>query len=307
MRRRIALALVLLGLGGLAACAVTPDLPRERLEARYLADPGDMVALAGTALHVRESGPQGAQAVVMLHGLASSLHTWQGWAEAMTPEFRVIRLDLPGSGLSPPDAGGSYADERSVGLLLALLDQRGVARADIIGNSIGGRIAWRFAAAHPERVRRLVLVSPDGFASAGFQYDEAPDVPLVMQAMRYVLPRWALRPNIEAAYAEPEALSEAVLDRYHDLLRAPGARAAMIERMSQTVLRDPVPMLRGIDAPVLLLWGAQDRLIPVANAQDYLAALPDARLVTLPGLGHVPQEEDAAASVVPVLEFLREE
>ena len=307
MRRRIALALVLLGLGGLAACAVTPDLPRERLEARYLADAGDMVALAGTTLHIRESGPREAQAVVMLHGLASSLHTWQGWAEAMTPEFRVIRLDLPGSGLSPPDASGSYADERSVGLLLALLDQRGVARADIIGNSIGGRIAWRFAAAHPDRVRRLVLVSPDGFASAGFQYDEAPDVPLVMQAMRYVLPRWALRPNIEAAYAEPEALSEAVLDRYHDLLRAPGARAAMIERMSQTVLRDPVPMLRGIDAPVLLLWGAQDRLIPVANGQDYLAALPDARLVTLPGLGHVPQEEDAAASVVPVLEFLREE
>lgn len=303
MRRLVPILAV--GLVGLAACAVTPDIPREKLEARYLAAPADMVEVSGATLHIRETGPPEAQAVILLHGFASSLHTWEGWAQSMAPEFRAIRIDLPGSGLSPPDPTGSYSDERSVALLKALMDERRIERADFIGNSIGGRIAWRFAAAHPDRVRRLVLVSPDGFASAGFEYGTAPEVPFVMHAMRYVLPRWALRPNIEIAYADPAALSQETLARYHELLLAPGNRAAMINRMEQTVLRDPVPMLRGIEAPVLLLWGEKDGMIPLANAQDYLRELPDAKLVTLPDLGHVPQEEDPTASVIPVLEFLR--
>jgi pimeloyl-ACP methyl ester carboxylesterase len=74
--------------------------------------------------------------------------------------------------------------------------------------------------------------------------------------------------------------------------------------MRQTVLVPPDPFLRGITMPVLLLWGEKDAMIPVANAQDYLAVLPDARLAVLPGVGHVPQEEAPAVSLAPVLDFL---
>ena len=306
MKRRGIAALVLAGLVAAAGCAFTPDLSRETLEARYLAAPGDMRAVAGTRLHVRDSGPRAGRPVILIHGVASSLHTWEPWAEALSDEFRVIRFDLPGSGLSPPDPTGDYSDGRTVALLAALMEDLGVARAALVGNSLGGRIAWRFAAAEPERVNRLVLVAPDGFASAPFEYGEAPQIPAVFSLVEYVLPRSMLRSNLEVAYADPARLDEGTLTRYHDLLRAPGGRGALLERFRQTVLVPPEPLLAGIEVPVLLLWGMQDGMIPVANAADYEAALPDARLVRLPDLGHVPMEEAPERSLEPVREFLSE-
>jgi pimeloyl-ACP methyl ester carboxylesterase len=298
------LAILVLVLAALALWLYTPDRPRAALEAAYLRAPADLVDVAGVRLHLRDEGPTTARAVVLLHGIGSSLHTFDDWAKGLVPRYRMIRYDLPGAGLSGPDPEALYSDERAVAQLLAVLDHLGVARATLAGNSIGGRLAWRFAAAHPDRVDRLILIAPDGYACPGFDYGKPPAVPAVLEAMRFALPKWALRPNIAAAYADPARLTDAVLERYHALLLAPGNRAAMLDRMRQTVLVPPEPFLRGITVPVLLLWGQEDAMIPVANAQDYLAELPDARLVTLPGVGHVPQEEAPDESLAPVLEFL---
>jgi len=305
MRRRTLFGFVMLaGLVTAAGCAITPDLSRETLEARYLADPADMRSVGGTALHVRDTGPRNAKAVVMIHGVASSLHTWEDWARALDDEFRVIRFDLPGSGLSPPDPTEDYTDTRTVALLAELMDASGVERAALVGNSLGGRIAWTFAAAHPERVERLVLLASDGFASPPFEYGKATEIPGVFDLMEYVLPRFVLRSNLEVAYADPSRLDEATLARYHDLLRAPGSRGALLERFRQTILVNPEPRLAAIDVPVLLLWGEEDGMIPVTNAADYERVLPDATLVRLPGVGHVPMEEAPEVSLVPVKAFL---
>ena len=284
----------------------TPDKPRADLERLYLASPADLMTVAGTRLHVRDTGPRGAPAVLLLHGFGSSLHTWEPWARALAATHRVIRFDLPGSGLSAPDASGDYTDARSLQLLAALLDQLGVAQASVIGNSIGGRIAWKFAAAYPQRVSKLVLISPDGFASPGFAYGKPAEVPAVMGLMRYALPKPLLRMNLTPAYAQPGRLLDATVTRYHDLMLAPGSRDALLARMRQTVLEDPLPILRRIRVPTLLLWGAADQMIPVANAADYAGAIPNVRLVTLPDAGHVPFEELPAESLVPLLAFIDE-
>jgi pimeloyl-ACP methyl ester carboxylesterase len=298
------LSILGVSLFGLALWLYTPDRPRAALEAAYLGAPSDLVDIAGVRLHLRDEGPRDAPVIVLLHGVGSSLHTFDGWAEGLATTHRVIRYDMPGAGLSGPDPDRNYSDAQGVAQLLAVLDHFGINRATIAGNSIGGRLAWRFAAAHPDRVERLVLISPDGYASPGFDYGKPPSVPFVLEAMKYALPKWALRPNIAAAYADPGSLSDAVVERYHALLLAPGNRQAMLDRMRQTVLVPPEPFLQGITVPVLLLWGEKDAMIPVANAQDYLANLPDARLVVLPDLGHVPQEEAPAISLQPVLAFL---
>jgi len=283
----------------------TPDKPRSELQARYLAAPGDLVPVGPWRLHVRDSGPKGAPAVLMLHGFGGSLHSWEVWAQALSTSHRVIRFDLPGHGLSEPDPAGDYTDARSIQLMLALMDQLGVARASIVGHSIGGRIAWTFAARHPERTDRLVLVAPDGFASPGFAYGRATEVPAVLGLMRHVLPKAVLRMNLEPAYANPQSLTDELTTRYHDLMLAPGARDAMFKRLQQTVLTDPRPLLGAINAPTLLVWGEADAMIPVANAQDYLRALKNSRLVTFPAVGHLPQEEAAQASLAAVRDFLR--
>lgn len=283
----------------------TPDKPRSELQARYLASPNDLVQVGPWRLHVRDSGARDAPAVVMLHGFGASLHTWEVWAQALSATHRVIRLDLPGHGLSEPDPANDYTDTRSIELVLALMDQLGVARASIVGHSIGGRIAWSLAARHPERTHRLVLVAPDGFASPGFEYGKAVEVPAVLGAMRYVMPKAVLRMNLAPAYADPAFLTDTLTTRYHDLMLAPGGREAMLKRLEQTVLTDPVPWLNMIAAPTLLVWGEADAMIPVANAQDYLGAVKGSRLVTLPGVGHLPHEEAALAAFAAVADFLR--
>ena len=150
-----------------AALLFTPDKTRAVLEPRYLRTPSDYVEAAGLRLHVRDTGPREAPAIVLLHGFGSSLHTWEPWAQALDRDRRVIRFDLPGSGLSEPDPTGDYTDTRSLEVLAALMDRLGVTKTTLAGNSIGGRIAWSFAAEHPARVEKLVLISPDGFASPG--------------------------------------------------------------------------------------------------------------------------------------------
>jgi pimeloyl-ACP methyl ester carboxylesterase len=298
-------AAVLMLLAAVVVWAWTPDRPRAELEARYLEAPADMVEVMGLPLHVRDRGPRDAPAVILLHGLGSSLQTWEPWARGLATEHRVILLDLPGAGLSPPDPTGDYTDSRSLQLIMALMDQLGVARASVVGHSMGGRLAWSLAAGHPERVDRLVLVAPDGFASPGFEYGRAPDVPAALGLMEYALPRPLLRVNLAPAYADPATLTDALTTRYQDLMLAPGARGALLARMRQTVLQDPVPLLGRIQAPTLLVWGEQDAMIPIANAADYIRAMPQATLVSLPGVGHLPHEEAPDRSLEPVLAFLR--
>ena len=300
----VALVAILASLAAAAAALWTPDRSRASLESKYLRSPHDLVDVAGVRLHVRDDGGRASPALIMIHGFGSSLQTWEPWAKALSPDFRVIRFDLPGSGLSAPDPTGDYSDARSVALVLALMDRLHLERATLIGNSIGGRIAWRFAAAHPERVDKLVLISPDGFASPGFDYGEAPVVPATMGMMRYVLPKPLIRASLRPAYGDPSAISAATVTRYYELMLAPGGRTALLDRMKQAVLTDPRPFLHRIHQPVLLLWGERDGMIPVANAGDYLQALPNARLVTYPRLGHVPQEEDPGGSIEALRAFL---
>jgi pimeloyl-ACP methyl ester carboxylesterase len=303
-RRLMILFLLVPALGAAAYGLWTPDRPRAELERKYLERACGYRDVAGVRLHLCDSGPRNAPPVILLHGFGDSLQTWDEWAKSLQADHRVIRFDLPGAGLTGPDPTGDYRDSRSVAVLEALMQTLGIARASIVGNSIGGRIAWTFAAEKPALVDRLVLVSPDGFASPGFEYGKAPEIPALLKLMRYVLPKMLLRMNLTAAYGNPAALSDAVVTRYHDLILAPGVRGAMLDRMRQTVLRDPRPFLRRIQAPTLLLWGEKDGMIPVANAADYVRELPHSELVKLPGLGHVPQEEAPDMSLKPVRAFL---
>ena len=317
--RRMKRPWLVLALGALTLLSLwlwTPDLPRATLEARYLASPADLRQVGPWQLHVRDSGPPSsapgksdaqtdAPAVVLLHGFGSSLQTWDAWAQGLAATHRVVRIDLPGSGLSPPDPAHDYRDERSLQLLSALLDDLGLKRVSLVGHSMGGRIAWTFAARFPERINKLVLVAPDGYASFGFEYGQPMEVPATLGLMRHVLPKPLLRMNLKAAYAQPESLSDAVTTRYHDLILAPGARQAMLDRLAQTVLQEPGPLLRQIRAPTLLVWGEADAMIPVSNASDYLQAITGSRLVSWPQVGHLPQEEAAQLSLKAVVDFLR--
>ena len=297
-----ALAVLLLGVG---VWLHAPDKPRAALEARYAQPPSQFIDVLGLRLHVRDTGPRDAAAVLLVHGFGSSLHTWEEVAQGLAATRLVIRLDLPGFGLTGPDLTGDYSDARAHAVLLALLDRLGVAQADVVGSSMGGRIAWSLAAAHPARVRRLVLMAPDGFASPGRPYGAVPQrKPLVAYVLPWTLPEPLLRRMLRSTYGDPSRMTEEVVARTRDMLLAPGVRTAILDRMKDSGITPPEERLRSIAAPTLLLWGDRDRAIPISHAADYQRELRDVRLVALPGIGHVPMEEAPRETLAALRAFL---
>jgi pimeloyl-ACP methyl ester carboxylesterase len=296
--------LAALGLIGGGLWLYAPDKPRAELEAHYARPPSEFVRVAGIRLHVRDTGPKTAPPVILLHGFGSSLLTWEPWARSLSYTHRVIRYDLPGFGLTGADPTGDYSDARGIAVLGALMDTLSVQRASLVGNSLGGKIAWMFAAAHPDRVDRLVLISPDGFASPEFAYGKKTRVPAVAKLLPYTLPAVLLRMNLEAAYGDTRRLTPETTQRYRDMILAPGVRQAVLDRTEQVMLEPPEPMLRRVRAPPLLVWGEKDGIIPFRDAGDFLAVIPNVRLLVFPDLGHVPMEEAPARSLPPVEAFL---
>ena len=159
----VLLALVALtGVG--VALSWAPDRPVETLTARWAPLPSQFVPLQGMQVHLRDEGPRDdPEPIVLIHGTSASLHTWDGWTDALKGQRRVIRMDLPGFGLTGPAPDGDYSMTRYADFIAALLDQLGVRRAVLAGNSLGGGVAWRTAVQHPERVSRLVLVDASGY------------------------------------------------------------------------------------------------------------------------------------------------
>lgn len=301
------LVLAVAGIGAAAWWAYTPDLPRGEVEARFARSIDDSVEVMGVRFHVRREGASDAPVLVLIHGNASMLQSWDGWAIDLAQDNHVIRYDLAGHGLTGPDPSGIYSPERDAEQLKALLDALGVTRATLIGNSLGGQIAWHFAAANPGQVEKLVLVAPGGFPRPGFGYNRKPELPGQIKMLPYTLKREAVEAVIGPLYGDRGRLTAVMLDNYYQSWLAPGVRKAQVQRLSNYVLHEPEEQLRSIQAPTLLVWGEKDWLVPFASdPPKFLAALPQARLVSFPGLGHMPQEEDPAATLVPVRAFLAE-
>ncbi|MFV3127721.1 alpha/beta fold hydrolase [Niveispirillum sp. KHB5.9] len=299
------LLLVVAGAGGFVWWAWTPDLSRAAAEARFARAPTDFVEVDGVRFHVRQEGPDGAPAVVMIHGNASMLQSWDGWAADLSKDHRVIRYDLAGHGLTGPDPAGIYGPERDAVQLKALLDALKVDKAVLAGNSLGGQIAWHFAAANPDRVEKLVLVAPGGYPLPGLGFEQKVVLPDAAKMLPYSLKPDVLKARIGGLYGDPARFTPQMLDTYYHSWLSPGVRPAQLARASAYLLHDPTSMLATIQAPTLLLWGEKDRLVAFATTpQKFQAAMPNTKLVSFPDLGHMPQEEDPAATVAAVREFL---
>lgn len=278
-RALVGLSAVGLLLGGAWAALQVPDLPRAEAEARWAGPPSIFVEAGGARLHVRDEGPRDAPVLLLLHGFAASLHTWDPLVAAL-PDRRIVRVDLPGFGLTGPT--GDDGEAATARRLEALLDRLGIAEAVVVGSSLGGRKALAFARAVPGRVRGLVLLAPppEGMRGGGGW--------LASAALRGLDPGPLLWLRLGAAYADPAMATPEVRARYRDLLLAPGVREAILARGRAGV---PEPAVPEPPPPTLLVWGSEDRIVPSSAIAAWARLLPEARLATLPGVGHLPMEE----------------
>jgi len=284
------------------------DLAVEGLVARWAPPPSDFIDMDGQLVHLRDIGPRNDPVpVVLLHGTSASLHTWEGWMAELGKTRRVIAFDLPGFGLTGPREDADYRGDADARFTLALLDHLQVQRAVLAGNSLGGMVAWRVATLAPERVDRLVLVDaaglPDALASVPLGWRLA-RLPFIGALAEWTLPRAMVTEGLVSVYGDPEKITTEQVDRYFDLSLREGNRKALRQRLQQFEQGADAERIATLRQPTLILWGGLDRIFPVAAAHEFQRRIPGSELVVFETLGHIPHEEDPAATLVPVLAFL---
>lgn len=289
-------------------------LPLERLKARYAnADSGSrFIELDGFNVHYRDEGTRDKPALVLIHGVVASLHTWDGWIDAFAEHYRIIRFDVPGFGLTGPARDGVYSAERMVKIFSLLLDHLGVSKAVVAGNSLGGYIAWNFALAQPQRVEKLILIDP-----AGYHMRKVPlmiaaaALPGATWAMPLWMPRALIAQGIKEVYGEPGRIKPGVVDRYYDLSRRPGNRRSMMDifrvllKVNREELHGTPARVAQITTPTLLMWGDRDRWISPKHVPLWQRDLPGIQVKTYAGVGHIPMEEIPQQSAADALRFLQ--
>ncbi|NRF67919.1 alpha/beta fold hydrolase [Aquincola sp. S2] len=289
-----------------------PPRSVESLVHRWAPPPSEFLDLQGQLVHYRDEGPRADGApIVLLHGTSASLHTWEGWVRALRGQRRVITLDLPAFGLTGPFAGAyagrPYTGREYARFVLDVLDRLGVQRFVVGGNSLGGEVAWQVAAAAPQRVERLVLVDASGhsFASQsvplGFRIARLPGFGTLSE---WLMPRAVVVSSLHDVYGDPAKVTDTLVDRYFEMALREGNRRALAERMQLVGQTPDEARIATLTLPTLILWGQRDRLIPPAVAQRFAKDIAGSRLVVFETLGHVPHEEDPAATVAPVKAFL---
>ncbi len=317
-------------LGGLLAVLViaffvfrTPDTDPEEMREKYGGAPSQFVDIGdGVKIHLRDEGPRGgesdAPAIILLHGSNADLHTWQPWVDDLSRDYRVIRFDQVGHGLTGPDPEHDYTRANYTEDIEAVADALEVERFIIAGNSMGGKHALAFAIAHPDRVAGMIIVDGSGGqrieemstqedgeddgGNIGFTIARMPGVNLLAEQ---ITPRALIAQSLEQSVSNQSMITEAMIDRYWELLRYPGNRAATMARFSTTYQPLEEAEIASLDIPTLILWGEEDRLIPLAAGRWLDQTLPDSELVIYPGIGHLPNEEASDATLADVRQWLK--
>ena len=285
-----------------------PDTDPAEMQAKYGAAPSRLLAVGdGRQVHVRDEGPRDAP-IVLLHGSNADLHTWQAWTDALSADYRVVRFDQRGHGLTGPAADADYSIEAFAGDIDAVVDALGVERFVLAGNSMGGAIAMQYAIASPERLDGLVLVDASGApiernADGNIAFKLAA-MPGVGSVMSQVLPRSLVERSLSQSVSNQKIVTGEAVDRYWELARYPGNRDATRARFSTPRSAFSAEQVAQTDVPTLVMWGEEDKLIPYEAAGWYMDHLPDATLAAYPGIGHLPMEEAPERSAADLQQWL---
>ncbi|QWE14238.1 alpha/beta fold hydrolase [Polynucleobacter sp. AP-Sving-400A-A2] len=183
LKRTTLLLMALIVLAGIVFW--TPDKSRVELENVYGSPKNSYLTALGVKIYYQDTGPaKNSIPILFLHGFGSSSHTWDVWAKDLSSEYRVISVDLPGFGLTGEDPSGIYTDQRSVEVIEAFLKELQIPKVVLVGNSMGGKFAWQFAAQYPDQASKLVLISPDGYASPGIEYGKKTEISAIANLYR---------------------------------------------------------------------------------------------------------------------------
>jgi pimeloyl-ACP methyl ester carboxylesterase len=281
-------------------------------------DGTEMIDVRGTWLRVLDTAQPEAPSgppVVFVHGFGSRLESWKIVQPALAASRRTLSFDQRGFGLSERTDTNAYGPEEHAADLEALLNQRGIDRAVLVGHSYGAGVVLRFALRHPDRVAAIVLVSPfalDAQVATAFRWARVPGLGEYLFAAswrgfageKYLL---AFHDPLRADEGKPRFVSAAALDEVEALQTREGstyAQLATVRGMDYELIEE---QYRAIGAPVSIVWGENDRITPFSTAPKFLDKLPHAQLVRIEKCGHMPSWEapDAVIDAIVNVEAAR--
>lgn len=274
---------------------------KETVDWRDAEKPGRVVDINGYGVHIVERG-SGPRVMLLIHGFGAGTFSWRELIPHFERDFRIVAVDLKGYGYSERDADAGLSASDQVTMLKALLDRLGIERVVVAGHSMGGGIAQRFAAAHPEMVEAIIL-------AASVTGDEGVGRPRP--------PAWLVRPFapligaltasrlLRLCYYDKSYLTPEVRAGYMGPFRVRGSLDGMLAMMRDTAADPPIDSAR-ITAPVLLLYGAHDRVVPLKSGQRIRERVPHARLVVVDRAAHNFIEERHEECAAAIREFLAE-
>jgi len=279
------------------------DRPLESLKEKYLYPESRFMELQGMQVHYRIVG-QG-EPLVLLHGTAASLHTWEAWTDILSKDFRIISMDLPAFGLTGPHPQRKYDMESYSSFLHAFVKEIGLDSFYIAGNSLGGRICWNYAFRYPEQVRKMILLDASGYPS-----DKAP--PLAIRLGRSnilgplltkLTPKALHRKSLLDVYGNDALLTDETVDRYFELMLRPGNRQAFVDR-TRLIYEDTSAQIKTIKAPTLIQWGSEDLWVSPKHARQFHEDISGSELKIYEGAGHIPMEEIPEETAGDARDFL---
>jgi len=305
---KIAFLVLLASISALLIVFWTPDTSYEDMRQKYGGGSSKFLHLDdGSRIHFRDQGRADGNVLLFIHGTSASLHTWEPLISKLGADYRFVSLDLPGHGLTGVNFERNYSREAMVGAVWAVMDHLGIQEASLVGNSLGGEIAWASALDKPQRVRSLVLIAPSGAprqqasrSNIGFKILQTK---VGQMLMKKVSPRFIIKKSLLQTVSRPDVITEQMVDRYWELLRMEGNRQAMIDLANTTRDADAWRRFNAITQASLVIWGDDDGLLPVSMSTVFESELPNAKVERLRSVGHLPMEEAVTQVSSRILEF----
>lgn len=296
--------LVVLTIGVLANSHA--DIPVEQLKEKYELPNGQYLLIDGMEVHYSIEGK--GDTLVLFHGTGGSVHDWNRWMPHLKDSFTIVRLDLPGFGLTGPNPEGIYSVAFYMQFLKHFFQELQLDHFHLGGNSFGGFLAWNFALVQPEMVEKLVLLNASG-------YPKSPkDWPLGFRLARdknwswlltSITPKSLIWKTAYDVYEDDSQVTVEIVDRYFELLLRSGNREGLVGRMQQADI-EAYKNIPKVTSPTLILWGEKDKVVSVEDGWRYQKDLPNSRFIIFPSVGHVPMEEDPKQSAAAARLFLLE-
>ena len=271
---------------------------------KYTNEQSRFLVIDGALVHFRVEGK--GTPIVLLHGAFSSLHTYDAWCDILSKKYQLIRLDLPGFGLSGSRVDHDYSMESYLSFLVRFLDRLGIEKCHLAGSSLGGWLAWEFTLLHPHRVRKLILIS-----AAGFLEDRNVPLPFKMartpflsKVIKYAVKKNVLEQFVRQVYADQEKVTPDLVERYFELFSREGNPEAFLS-LANGKYKDHTKKLKNIRCATLILWGEEDAWLPLENGYRFRDRIPKSKLIVYEGVGHVPMEEIPTETAKDLQAFLQ--